>query len=169
MGTWNLNAKPPRGESLTPWLSFKGLNNPDIFVLGLQELVELSAKQVMSTSGEERLLWENLILRTLNKADRYVLLRSEQLVGACLGIFVKPELIPHISNVDVCVAKTGFSGMAGNKGGVSIRLDLYDSSFCFICAHFAAGQKNLDDRNRDYATITKETSFNQGWKIQDHE
>ena len=157
--------------TLTPWLSFKNLNSPDIYVLGFQELVELSAKQVLSTSARERLLWEKLILRNLNRGGtvRYVLLKSEQLVGACLCVYVKPELIPHIANVDTSIQKTGLSGMAGNKGGVGIRFDLYDSSFCFVCAHLAAGQKNFEDRNRDYNTISDGMTFAQGWKIQDHE
>jgi len=47
VGTWNVNAKRPRGESLLPWLSFMIEEEPDLFVLGFQELVELSAKQVL--------------------------------------------------------------------------------------------------------------------------
>jgi len=59
--------------------------------------------------------------------------------------------------------------MAGNKGGVGIRFDLYDSSFCFVTAHLAAGHKNVEDRNRDYVTISEGMRFYQGWKIEDHE
>jgi len=59
--------------------------------------------------------------------------------------------------------------MAGNKGGVGIRFDFYDSNFCFICAHFAAGQKQVEDRNKDFATITEGMSFYRGWSIEDHE
>jgi hypothetical protein len=29
--------------------------------------------------------------------------------------------------------------MAGNKGGIGIRLDFYDTSLCFIVSHLAAG------------------------------
>ena len=45
--------------------------------------------------------------------------------------------------------------MSGNKGAVSIRLDYYDTSFCFITAtaHLAAGHVNMDERNADYWTI----------------
>ena len=107
VGTWNVNAKRPEGESLVPWLEFEGGTEPDIYVLGFQELVELSAKQVIKTDGNERVAWEQLILKTLNSgnSNRYVLLRSEQLVGACLCVFVKPEHVEHITNVDSSVEK----------------------------------------------------------------
>ena len=39
--------------------------------------------------------------------------------------------------------QTGFSGVAGNKGGVAIRMDVDYSSVCFINAHMAAGETLL--------------------------
>jgi len=110
VGTWNVGARRPHGESLLQWLEFDGVSEPDVYVLGFQELVELSAKQVIKTDGYERVAWENLILRTLNQKveNGYVLLRSEQLVGACLCVFVKPEHVQHITNVDVCTEKVFF-------------------------------------------------------------
>ena len=97
-----------------PWLSFDGLDNPDIYVLGFQELVELSAKQVIKTDGEEQVAWENLILATLNKQspNRYVLLRTDQLVGVCLSVFVKPEHVSHIVNVDISIEKVYFLALS---------------------------------------------------------
>jgi len=45
LGTWNVNAKRPMGESILPWLTFDTGESPDIYALSFQEIVELSAKQ----------------------------------------------------------------------------------------------------------------------------
>ena len=63
-----------------------------------------------------------------------------QLVGTALLELVKPDLIGAIRNVIEATRKTGFHGMPGNKGAVGIRLDYYDTSFCFLTARFAAEQ-----------------------------
>ncbi len=36
--------------------------------------------------------------------------------------------------------KTGMGGQFGNKGGVAIRIHIFDTSLCFVCAHLAAGE-----------------------------
>jgi len=59
--------------------------------------------------------------------------------------------------------------MSGNKGAVSIRLDYYDTSFCFITAHLAAGHVNMDERNADYWTIVNGLHFLRGKTIESHE
>ena len=46
LGTWNVNARRPTGESIQPWLSFDAGEGPAIYALSFQEIVELSAKQV---------------------------------------------------------------------------------------------------------------------------
>ena len=55
--------------------------------------------------------------------------------------------------------KTGLGGSAGNKGGVAIRFLLHSTSLCFVCSHFAAGQSNIVDRNRDYHDIVNKIEF----------
>ncbi|OCH92145.1 hypothetical protein OBBRIDRAFT_824865 [Obba rivulosa] len=174
VGTWNLNGKPPSSESLLPWL-FPRTNtpDPDMFVIGFQEIVPLTAQQIVQADLEKRRMWETKILETLNKksdqAGDYVLLRSQQLVGTALLVFVKAELTAVIRNVEAATHKTGLRGMSGNKGAVGIRLDYHDTNFCFITAHLAAGHSNVDERNADYHTIVDGLHFLKGKTIDSHD
>lgn len=59
--------------------------------------------------------------------------------------------------------------MAGNKGAVAIRMDFAGTSFCFVTAHFAAGASNVEERNRDYATISHGLRFLRNRSIDDHD
>ena len=59
--------------------------------------------------------------------------------------------------------------MSGNKGAVGIRLDYYDTSFCFLTAHLAAGHTNVEERNSDYRTIVSGLHFLKGKTIGSHE
>ena len=92
-----------------------------------------------------------------------------QLVGTALLVFVKSDLIGAIRNVEAATRKTGLRGMSGNKGAVGIRLDYYDTSFCFLTAHFAAGHSNVEERNADYRTIVNGLHFLKGKTIDSHE
>ena len=62
-------------------------------------------------------------------------------------------------DVAVDSVKTGLGGAAGNKGAVAIRFVLHNSSLCFVCAHFAAGQSGVKERNNDFAEICNKISF----------
>jgi phosphatidylinositol-bisphosphatase len=53
-------------------------------------------------------------------------------------------------------------GMMGNKGGVSIRLQFYDSTLCFVCSHLAAHRENVTGRNADFANVYSKTTFDIG-------
>ena len=79
--------------------------------MGFQELVELSPQQIMSTDPIRRQEWETAVSRMLNeqarrpKVEDYVMLRSGQLVGAALIIFVKASALSSIKNVEGSVKK----------------------------------------------------------------
>lgn len=128
----------------------------------------------MNSDPTRKRLWEKAVKRTLNShfekagGERYVLLRSGQLVGAALCIFVKASSLSSIKNVEGSVKKTGMSGMAGNKGAVAIRFDYASTPICFVTAHLAAGFSNYDERNRDYATIHDGLRFQRNRGIDDH-
>ncbi|KAI9456718.1 SacI homology domain-containing protein [Boletus coccyginus] len=161
VGTWNVSGRPP-SESLIPWL----FPRDNIFVLGFQEIVLLTAQQIVQTDPEKRRVWEHRIMETINGQSKtpgeYVLLRSEQLVGTALFVIVKSELTSVIRNVE------GATRKVGNKGGVGVRLDYHDTSFCFVTAHLAAGHSNVEERNADFWTITKGLHFLKGKTIASH-
>lgn len=64
-----------------------------------------------------------------------------------------------IRDLGVVTVKTGLGGAAGNKGGIAIRFAVYNSSLCFVCSHFAAGQSNVKERNNDFHDIAQKITF----------
>ena len=118
VGTFNLNGRGSGvKEDLADWL-WPDINrlqqHPGIVAVGFQEIVELSPQQIMSTDPVRRQAWENAVGRTLNNSARkhsseeYILLRSGQLVGAALMIFVRADILNNIKNVEGSVKKVCF-------------------------------------------------------------
>ncbi|PVF99952.1 DNase I-like protein [Serendipita vermifera] len=171
VGTWNLNGRPS-SESLLPWL-FPRPGEPDIFAIGFQEIVPLTAQQILQTDPEQKRRWEYILMETLarrpNKKADYTILRSEQLVGTALIIIVKSDITGNIRRVEAATRKTGLRGISGNKGAVAIRLEYHDTSFCFVTAHLAAGHTNVEERNSDYRTIVSGLHFLKGRTIGNHD
>ncbi|KAE8348768.1 SacI homology domain-containing protein [Aspergillus coremiiformis] len=178
-GTFNVNGRNcGPGVDLTPWL-LAGLNgqddDPTICAVGFQEIVSLSPQQIMSTDPTTRKAWESAVRNCLNNRARsrgtaeYVHLRSGQLVGAALMVFIRGDVLGDIKNVEGSVKKTGLSGVAGNKGGCAIRFEYSNTRICFVTAHLAAGFANYDERNRDYETINHGLQFQRNRSIEDHD
>lgn len=42
---------------------------------------------------------------------------------------------------------------------MAVRFRLYSTSICFVCSHFAAGQREVLDRNADYSDTLKRIRF----------
>jgi hypothetical protein len=114
-GTFNVNGRIQGSDvDLDPWL-FPEANEqhaePTIFAVGFQEIVALSPQQIMSTDPTTRKSWEMAVLDCLNKRSasrqdpKYVLLRSGQLVGAALMIYVREDALKDIKNVEGSVKK----------------------------------------------------------------
>uniref|UniRef100_A0A8C9EXW9 phosphoinositide 5-phosphatase n=1 Tax=Pavo cristatus TaxID=9049 RepID=A0A8C9EXW9_PAVCR len=177
MGTWNVNGgKQFRSNilgtsELTDWLldspKLSGVSEfqddescpPDIFAVGFEEMVELSAGNIVNASTTNRKMWGEQLQKAISRTHRYIQLTSAQLVGVCLFIFVRPYHVPFIRDVAIDTVKTGMGGKTGNKGAVSIRFQFYSTSFCFICSHLTAGQTQVKERNEDYKEITQKLSF----------
>ncbi|XP_073730370.1 synaptojanin-1 isoform X5 [Misgurnus anguillicaudatus] len=187
VGTWNVNGGKQfrsiafRNHTLNDWLldAPKKAGHPefqdskskpvDIFASGFEEMVELNAGNIVSASTTNQKLWAAELQKNISRDQRYVLLASEQLVGVCLFIFIRPQHAPFIRDVAVDTVKTGMGGATGNKGGVAIRMLFHTTSICFVCSHFAAGQSQVKERNDDYNEIARKLSFPMGRLLYSHD
>ncbi|CAL9685440.1 unnamed protein product [Knipowitschia caucasica] len=187
VGTWNVNGGKQfrsiafRNQTLNDWLLDAPLKaglpdfqdskaNPiDIFAIGFEEMVELNAGNIVSASTTNQKLWAAELQKNISRDHKYVLLASEQLVGVCLFVFIRPQHAPYIRDVAVDTVKTGMGGATGNKGGVAIRLLFHTTSICFLCSHFAAGQSQVKERNDDYNEISRKLSFPMGRLLDSHD
>lgn len=140
----------------------ESLPRADIYAIGLEEMVDLNPLNVVVSNAacdEASQIWLQRFLFVLNETSdgsldtQYELLQKKHLVGLAEYIFAKSSLLPHIKDVRSSITLTGGMGMLGNKGGMSVRLSIYDSSLCFVCAHFHAGRENYAERNLDFQTI----------------
>ena len=70
-------------------------------------------------------------------------------------LFINEKWKNSLRSVHKDTVKTGMGGQFGNKGGVVIRINIYDTSLCFTCAHLAAGQSKVKERIDDFCQIHK--------------
>lgn len=171
--TWNTNGSMPSSlDDFGPLLSIpKEMSTPHIVAIGFQEIVQLNATQIMSVDPERRILWEGHLIRELKNAyfKDFSLLVAHQLVGTTISVFVRLDYLDSVRQVEIASKKTGMGGIAGNKGSVAVRMRIYDSSFCFVSSHFAAGQNNSADRDRDMMFATNELQMSGGKNILMHD
>lgn len=87
---------------------------------------------------------------------------QKSMVGLLICVYVKSTHLPRVKHVHSSSVGVGVLGMGGNKGGVSIRLQFYDSTLCFVCSHLAAHRENVIGRNNDYMNVFNKTTFDVG-------
>ncbi|CAI5719072.1 unnamed protein product [Hyaloperonospora brassicae] len=183
-GTWNVNAKKPLtaadASKLAQWLQSRPTGKrqpppppPDLIALGLQEIVDLNAVNVVVNSTltvQRSAAWKDAVLFALNhdatgpdKAARapvqYRVVLEKHLVGILLLVFVRADHVAHVQEVKGATAGVGIMGVMGNKGGAAVRLKFYSSTLCFVCAHLAAHRENVAGRNADYLNILSKVDF----------
>ena len=159
---WLLDAHTKKKDTLVDLTDEEGGGNDkiiDMYAIGFEEMVDLDAKNIMNASKENAKEWALELQKTLNRDHTYSLVTFHQLVGVCLYVFVRPELAGFIKEVYVEEVKTGMGGNTGNKGSVAISLTYKASSICFLASHFAAGQKEIQERNNDFGEAIKKLAF----------
>ncbi|KAG9456717.1 hypothetical protein H6P81_001225 [Aristolochia fimbriata] len=99
----------------------------------------------------------------VSRECNYVILASKKMVGVFISIWVKKEVLRRyqIWSVKVCAVGCGIMGYLGNKGSVAISMCVQGTTFCFIAAHLASGEKRGDEirRNSQVEDIFRRTLF----------
>ena len=74
-------------------------------------------------------------------------------------MYAKRKHITVLRDIEVNYTRTGFGGLWGNKGGVSVRMQLNGNSICIVSCHLAAHDHKLNQRIKDYHSIISEQKF----------
>nr|GMD26548.1 type IV inositol polyphosphate 5-phosphatase 9 [Ipomoea batatas] len=125
----------------------------------------------------QKSLSSNHILAHHQETQSYKCIISKQMVGILISVWIRNEHRLFVRNPSVSCVGCGIMGCLGNKGAVSVRFRLHETSFCFVCSHLASGGREGDEkfRNSNAAEILSRTTFPKGpshelpRKIQDHE
>ncbi|CCH63170.1 hypothetical protein TBLA_0J01760 [Henningerozyma blattae CBS 6284] len=149
-------------------------NIADIYVIGLEEVIELTPGHMLYTDPYIKQYWEKKILHVLNSnthgnGKKFVCLWSNQLGGILLMVFMNEDEYIKVKHIEGDVKKTGLGGMASNKGAVAVSFKYSATKFCVIASHLAAGLDNVEQRHIDYKTINKNIRFSRGLRIKDHD
>ncbi|KAJ3431393.1 hypothetical protein M0812_03074 [Anaeramoeba flamelloides] len=148
----NLNKSIYRNE--------KFQNRIDLIIFGLQE-VDTTAPALFSNDEHKANQWKTVLEESLSTLrDSYKKIASKQMAGILLFVYARSRLRRQITNVDLSEHASGIFGMLPNKGGVAIKMDLYDSTLVFVNSHLACDMKHMERRNQDWATISDNLTFN---------
>ncbi|KAK3053900.1 hypothetical protein LTR09_005180 [Extremus antarcticus] len=143
--------------------SLPGGDDVSLYVLGLQEVVDVgSTTEALRPYSDPAIAvkWKESMAASLPYG--YVLIAEQQLIGLLLLIYASPGLAPELRSVSTTSVGTGLMGYMGNKGAVTARLVLGETTrLVFINSHLAAGADKtaLERRNWDASQIVQRTRF----------
>jgi phosphatidylinositol-bisphosphatase len=163
IASWNVNATDP--EKMTQLDKIiAACEGADLVIFGAQEMIELSTNNVVTNNEEESSVsvkWGKTLEKLLNaQPDKKIFVQKVEMVGLMIIMFVSDKWKHAIKSVQRDTVKTGMGGQFGNKGGVVIRIKLFETSLCFVCAHLSAGYSKSNERIDDFVQIHKK-SFQQ--------
>lgn len=174
VGTFNVNAAVPHSKlDLTSFL-FPPENAetelPEVYAIGLQEIIELNAGSILSSDSSKPSQWAKLLETQLNSQDEhYLLLRAESIASMSLFLFVKKSQVHNVTQVAGSSKKTGLGGITANKGACGVRFEFGLTSFVMVTSHLAAGTSALVERYNDYMSIMTGLTFTRNFTIKDHD
>ncbi|KNC49184.1 inositol 5-phosphatase [Thecamonas trahens ATCC 50062] len=148
VGSWNMgNAPPP--DSLGDYLP---TGEHDMYAFCVQECkyvpLDAHGKKIPCETRDH---WYDYVQEALGPG--YVVLCKHSLWEIRLVVAVRSCHYNKIMDVEFSKVATGIANVAGNKGGVAVSFNFFETSFCFIGAHLAAHQSKIAERNADYANI----------------
>jgi phosphatidylinositol-bisphosphatase len=149
---------PQNDPSLLP-----GGNDIGLYLLGLQEIVDVnSAAEALRpyTDSSVAQKWKNEMEAHLPKGYKFI--AEQQLIGMLLLVYAREDVAADIKSVSTTSVGTGLMGYMGNKGAVTARIVLGETTrLVFVNAHLAAGTDKgaVERRNWDYGQVMSRTKF----------
>ncbi|KAG9678646.1 DNase I-like protein, partial [Aureobasidium melanogenum] len=149
---------PENDPSLLP-----GGDDIGLYLLGLQEIVDVnSAAEALRpyTDPSVAQRWKSEMEAHLPRGYKFI--AEQQLIGMLLLIYTSGDVAADIKSVSTTSVGTGLMGYMGNKGAVTARIVLGETTrLVFVNAHLAAGTDKgaLERRNWDYSQIMSRTKF----------
>lgn len=140
-----------------------GGNDIGLYLLGLQEIVDVnSAAEALRpyTDPSVAQKWKDEMAANLPKGYKFV--AEQQLIGMLLLIYASEDVAADIKSVSTTSVGTGLMGYMGNKGAVTARIVLGETTrLVFVNAHLAAGTDKgaVERRNWDYGQVMTRTKF----------
>jgi hypothetical protein len=105
--------------------------------------VDVWLVMVKSAIGEGSVLFSLCLSVFVVIADRFSLVASRAMGAIHLCVFVRHDIIDCVSNVSTTYVPCGIGNVMYNKGAVGVRMNFYDTSVAFICAHLAANKEKV--------------------------
>ena len=158
------------------------MTSRDIFVVGLQEMVQLNMLNVLKGKSKSSMkLWEQLLGNAILAAthsessppsDKYVFVIAKSMVGCFIALFVKAKILGRMRELKTTKIKTGLGGGTGNKGAVIVRFKVDDTSIMLLNCHLVSGKnkgvKRTDELNHIFENAFKQEDYNRKYCIEKH-
>ncbi|KAK4742134.1 hypothetical protein SAY87_000135 [Trapa incisa] len=172
VGTWNVGQGRASQEALVSWLG-SATSDVGIVVIGCQE-VDMGAGFLAMSAAKESVglegsaighWWLDTIGKSLGEGITFERMGSRQLAGLLIALWVRKNLRTHVGDVDVAAVACGFGRAIGNKGGVGLRIRVYDRIMCFVNCHLAAHLEAVNRRNADFNHIYQTMVFSRSYNV----
>ena len=143
--------------------SIPGGDDIGLYALGLQEVVDVnSVSEALRPYTDPAIAkkWKLEMEKSLPKG--YTLVAEQQLIGLLLLVYAAPDIASEVRAVSTTSVGTGLGGYMGNKGAVTARIVLGETTrITFVNCHLAAGadKTSLERRNWDASQIISRTRF----------
>ena len=166
VATFNAGAElPPPPSTLRAWLRPTDAAPPlgDVYVLGLQEIVELNVNNILltdSTSDAAINEWQDAVQSALGPAFHCVSALS--VVGTALVAFVRADLQEEAiaSTISSKLHLAEVAGISlGNKAAIGLTFSVRRFSLAFVCAHLPAHRNKASNRQQAIGDVWENLVF----------
>ena len=175
-GTWNCAGRAYGGpaDGLLAWLAPDPASPPDVVCVALQEMVPLSARNVMLHRGSDAVdAWAARILGALATVDArggvaqgkgskggFVVVARGQLVGVGLVVAAREAVAAGMRGpAQVVTRGVGLLGVAANKGVVCASFALWDTRVAVVAAHLSSGDEAAAKRHAEFNDVSERVVF----------